>query len=59
MEKEYDFDDIERLAESVLLCIWIKDENGRYRYVNNRFTDFFGIDKEDIIGKDVRALNIK
>ncbi|MBT3742021.1 MAG: PAS domain S-box protein, partial [Polaribacter sp.] len=31
--------------------IWLKSEDGRYLFVNNRFEDFFGAKEQDIVGK--------
>lgn len=50
-DKEYTIEDLEELLDSIPCAVWIKDENGRYKYVNKQFSNETGYSKEDIISK--------
>jgi len=39
------------LVESIPLCVWRKDRDGRFTFANNSFSEAFGIKPEDMIGK--------
>ena len=39
------------LMNTIPDLIWLKSEDGRYLFVNNRFEDFFGAKEQDIVGK--------
>jgi PAS domain S-box-containing protein len=39
------------LVESIPLCVWRKDREGRFTFANNSFSEAFGIRPEDMIGK--------
>jgi eukaryotic-like serine/threonine-protein kinase len=39
------------LVESIPLCVWRKDCNGRFTFANNSFSEAFGIKPEEMIGK--------
>jgi PAS domain S-box-containing protein len=39
------------LVESIPLCVWRKDREGRFTFANSSFSEAFGIKPEDMIGK--------
>jgi PAS domain S-box-containing protein len=39
------------LVESIPLCVWRKDRDGRFTFANNSFSEAFGIKPDDMIGK--------
>ena len=39
------------LMNTIPDLIWLKSEDGKYLFVNNRFEDFFGAKEQDIVGK--------
>ena len=51
-KERFDSEDILKKAlDRISFKIWIKDLNGRYRYVNKIFAQSLGVKKEDMIGK--------
>lgn len=50
-KKSYTREDLDNLLDNLPFSIWIKNKNGKYRYLNNTYAKSCGIDKNDIIGK--------
>ena len=46
------------IFEEVPPAIWIKDVNGNYAMVNKTYESYYGIKKEDIIGKNAKDILI-
>ncbi|HCW53272.1 MAG TPA: histidine kinase [Clostridium sp.] len=49
--REYTIEDLEELLDKIPYELWIKDENGRHKYINKIGAERMGMKKEDIIGK--------
>lgn len=49
--REYTIEDLEELLDSIPYAVWLKDTNGKYKYVNKYFSEKIGYRKEDIISK--------
>ena len=52
LKKGYTLEDLESILDAIPNEIWLKDENGNYKYVNKAFAERMNKDKEDIIGKN-------
>lgn len=44
------------VADNALACISYLDADQRYRFVNKRYTDWFGLLPEEIVGKHIREV---
>ncbi|WP_294403539.1 ATP-binding protein [uncultured Clostridium sp.] len=51
IDKGYTMEDLEELLDSIPYAVCLKDENGRYKYVNKQFSYDTGYSKENIISK--------
>ncbi len=49
--REYTIEDLEELLDSIPYEVWMKDKEGRYKYVNKYFSQKIGCSKKKIIGK--------
>ena len=49
--RDYTIEDLEELLDKIPYELWIKDENGRHKYINKIGAERMGLKKEDIIGK--------
>ncbi|SCH46809.1 sensor histidine kinase [Romboutsia sp. 1001713B170207_170306_H8] len=59
--KHYTIEDLEEILDKLPYQIWLKDEDGKYVYINKLGIEKVGLSKEDIIGKsdyDIRDYNI-
>ena len=43
---------LERMLDNVGACIFSKDLDGRYTYVNQAVLNVFDLNEEDVLGKD-------
>lgn len=59
IHKKYTLKDLEDLLDSIPYEVWIKDEDGKYRYINKAFAQRLNIIKQDIIGKTDYDFGIK
>ncbi|MBE6062045.1 MAG: histidine kinase [Clostridium butyricum] len=50
--RQYTIEDLEELLDRIPYEIWIKDQEGKYKYVNKNCAEKLGVNKEDIIGKN-------
>ena len=50
-QRDYTIEDLEELLDNIPFEVWIKDENGKYKYINKVCADRIVKKKEDIIGK--------
>lgn len=58
-KRQYTLEDLEDLLDSIPYEVWIKGEDGKYKYVNNSYSQKIGVNKEEIIGKnDYELMNI-
>lgn len=44
------------ILENSGYLMWIKDGQGRFRFVNNKFLEFFCLDKEEVIGSENKVV---
>lgn len=44
------------MLENSGYLMWIKDGQGRFRFVNNKFLEFFCLDKEEVIGSENKVV---
>lgn len=61
IDRDYTIEDLEQLLDDIPYEVWLKDENGRHKYVNKLCAERMGFKKEDIIGKtdfDFRPYNM-
>ena len=49
--REYTIEDLEELLDKIPYEVWIKDKDGRHKYINKTAAERMGLKKEDIIGK--------
>lgn len=49
--REYTIEDLEELLDNIPYEVWMKDKEGRYKYVNKYFSQKIGCSKKKIIGK--------
>ena len=49
--RDYKIEDLEKLLDNINEEAFIKDEFGIYKYVNKKFAENIGLNKEDIIGR--------
>ena len=49
--RTYTIEDLEELLDNIPYEVWIKDKEGRYKYINKISAERMGFNKEDIIGK--------
>ena len=52
IHRDYTIEDLEELLDRIPYEVWLKDENGKHKYVNKICAERMGLKKEDIIGKD-------
>lgn len=50
-DREYTIEDLELLLDNIPYAVWLKDENGRYKYVNSVCLERFGLGRRYVIGK--------
>ena len=50
-DREYTIGDLELLLDNIPYAVWLKDENGRYKYVNSVCLERFGLGRRYVIGK--------
>lgn len=50
-KRNYTIEDLENTLDTLPNIIWLKDENGKYTYVNKAFAETMDLSKEEIIGK--------
>lgn len=43
---------LKALLDSIQQQVWITDPEGRFTYVNSRFTEFFGVDEKEALLSD-------
>ena len=48
---EYTIEDLEELLDNIPYEVWLKDENGKYKYANNVCLERVGLERKDVIGK--------
>lgn len=54
---QYNEQDIRSMLNNTPYLMWIKDDQYRFRFVNNEFLEFFNLEKKDVIGiKDTEVL---
>ena len=61
IDRHYTIEDLEELLDKIPYEVWIKDENGKHKYVNKTCAERMGFKKKDIIGKndfDFRPYNM-
>ncbi len=51
IKRKYTIEDLENILDSIPNCIWTKDKNGEYTYVNKTFSENMNLSKDEIIGK--------
>lgn len=51
IKRNYTIEDLENTLDTLPNIIWLKDENGKYAYVNKSFAQTMNLPKEEIIGK--------
>ena len=49
--RTYTIEDLEELLDNIPYEVWIKDKEGRHKYINKISAERMGFNKEDIIGK--------
>ncbi|WP_315081888.1 ATP-binding protein [uncultured Clostridium sp.] len=50
-KREYTIEDLENLLDNLPYIIWIKDEEGRYKYANKLASEKLDLEKKDLLGK--------
>ncbi|MGN0143915.1 MAG: histidine kinase dimerization/phospho-acceptor domain-containing protein, partial [Clostridium sp.] len=50
-ERNYTIEDLEELLDNIPYEVWIKDKEGRHKYINKTSAERMNLKKEDIIGK--------
>ncbi|MBW6409464.1 PAS domain-containing sensor histidine kinase [Clostridium weizhouense] len=48
-DKYYSLEDLEMLLDNIPYKVWIKGEDGKFKYVNKAFENILSVNKEDII----------
>lgn len=51
IERNYTIEDLEQILDAIPYEVYLKDSNGRYKYINKTAADKAGFSKEYIIGK--------
>lgn len=51
LKRNYTIEDLEQILDSIPYEVYLKDVNGKYKYINKEAADKVGLKKEDIIGK--------
>ncbi|MDO5516025.1 MAG: ATP-binding protein [Clostridium sp.] len=51
LERNYTIEDLEQILDNIKYEVYLKDADGRYKYVNKTAAEKAGVKKEDIIGK--------
>ncbi|MDR5588914.1 MULTISPECIES: ATP-binding protein [Clostridium] len=50
-KRQYTIEDLENLLDNIPYIIWIKDEEGRYKYANKLATEKLDLEQKNLLGK--------